>query len=48
MGRGTTTRLCSRADDRPAIRHYEEETLDADADGSPDIYQRTPAPAPND
>ncbi|MFD8575597.1 Na+/H+ antiporter NhaA [Streptomyces sp. CH8.1] len=25
-------------------RLYEEETLDADADGVPDIYQRTPAP----
>ncbi|MCX4776933.1 Na+/H+ antiporter NhaA [Streptomyces sp. NBC_01264] len=29
-------------------RHlYEEETLDADADGIPDIYQRTPAPGSN-
>ncbi|MEU9378480.1 Na+/H+ antiporter NhaA [Streptomyces sp. NPDC048255] len=29
-------------------RLYEEETLDADADGIPDIYQRTPATGDND
>ncbi|MFD3701360.1 Na+/H+ antiporter NhaA [Streptomyces sp. NPDC058646] len=29
-------------------RLYEEENIDADADGIPDIYQRTPAPAGND